>query len=304
MSVIVKRLKSNSMEIYVKGAPEVMLEICDKSSCKCDCLCHDHAAHFCICFAVPQDYDDLLSYYTKRGYRVIAIAGKSIEGLSWLKAQRMKRFVFPHSAQICSGSLFRFQGASGIWSQVSGPRHIRKSTQAGDDACYTSITICSSGLQNDYRRQSTYCCQCRKGMQPHRAGRPCFLTHFCARSVLHNILYWVKVYAQAATAGNASTPASKLVWSSMDDPAWKLEPYSLKPMSPPPHHAVEVDELTYQDYSLVVTGDVFRWMINYSPLETLQRVRQANGCPVELLIKGVDAGQDTDICQDVSRRKE
>jgi hypothetical protein len=40
---------------------------------------------------VPQDYDDLLSYYTRRGYRVIAMAGKSIEGLSWLKAQRMKR---------------------------------------------------------------------------------------------------------------------------------------------------------------------------------------------------------------------
>jgi len=36
----------------------------------------------------------LLSYYTKRGYRVIAIAGKSIEGLSWLKAQKMKRLVF------------------------------------------------------------------------------------------------------------------------------------------------------------------------------------------------------------------
>lgn len=42
---------------------------------------------------VPDDYDDLLSYYTKRGYRVIAIAGKSIEGLSWLKAQKMKRHV-------------------------------------------------------------------------------------------------------------------------------------------------------------------------------------------------------------------
>ena len=40
---------------------------------------------------VPNDYDDLLSYYTKRGYRVIAIAGKSLEGLSWLKAQRLKR---------------------------------------------------------------------------------------------------------------------------------------------------------------------------------------------------------------------
>ena len=35
MSVIVKRLKSTSMEIYVKGAPEVMVDICDKSSCRC-----------------------------------------------------------------------------------------------------------------------------------------------------------------------------------------------------------------------------------------------------------------------------
>jgi hypothetical protein len=43
--------------------------------------------------SVPYDYEDLLSYYTKRGYRVIAIAGKSIETLSWLKAQRMKRSV-------------------------------------------------------------------------------------------------------------------------------------------------------------------------------------------------------------------
>ena len=33
MSVIVKRLKSNTMEVYVKGAPEVMREICEKDSC-------------------------------------------------------------------------------------------------------------------------------------------------------------------------------------------------------------------------------------------------------------------------------
>ena len=28
-----KRLKSNTMEVYVKGAPEVMAEICEKDSC-------------------------------------------------------------------------------------------------------------------------------------------------------------------------------------------------------------------------------------------------------------------------------
>ena len=57
----------------------------------------------------------------------------------------------------------------------------------------------------------------------------------------------------------------------MDDPTWQLDSYSLKPHPPPPRHTVEGD-LDYPDYSLVITGDVFRWMINYAPLETLQRV--------------------------------
>lgn len=34
MSVVVKRLKSSNMEIYVKGAPEVMAEICERNSCR------------------------------------------------------------------------------------------------------------------------------------------------------------------------------------------------------------------------------------------------------------------------------
>jgi len=58
----------------------------------------------------------------------------------------------------------------------------------------------------------------------------------------------------------------------MDEPSWKLDNYSLKPLEPPPHYTVESDELDYHDYSLVISGDVFRWMINYAPLETLQRV--------------------------------
>lgn len=58
----------------------------------------------------------------------------------------------------------------------------------------------------------------------------------------------------------------------MDDPAWKLDDYSLKPLTPPLHHSVDADMVDYQDYALAVTGDVFRWMINNAPLETLQRV--------------------------------
>ena len=58
----------------------------------------------------------------------------------------------------------------------------------------------------------------------------------------------------------------------MDDFTWKLDHYSLKPLTPPLRYTVETDEINYQDYSLVITGDVFRWIVNYAPLETLQRV--------------------------------
>ena len=72
--------------------------------------------------------------------------------------------------------------------------------------------------------------------------------------------------------GGPHTPMSKLEWFCMDEPAWKLDDYSLKPLTPPAHRTVESDHVDYHDYALVVTGDVFRWMINHAPLETVQRV--------------------------------
>jgi cation-transporting P-type ATPase 13A2 len=58
----------------------------------------------------------------------------------------------------------------------------------------------------------------------------------------------------------------------MDEPGWKLDDYSLKPLAPPEHHTVNADHVEYQDYALAISGDVFRWMINHAPRETLQRV--------------------------------
>lgn len=41
--------------------------------------------------AVPVDFDDLLSQYTHKGYRVIACAAKYEPKLSWMKVQKMTR---------------------------------------------------------------------------------------------------------------------------------------------------------------------------------------------------------------------
>ncbi|KAI8057924.1 hypothetical protein BDF22DRAFT_724886 [Syncephalis plumigaleata] len=72
MSVLVKQLGQQCTAAYVKGAPEVMKEICRPDT-------------------LPDDFDKLLATYTHRGYRVIACAGKSMDQLSWVKSQRIKR---------------------------------------------------------------------------------------------------------------------------------------------------------------------------------------------------------------------
>lgn len=69
--------------------------------------------------------------------------------------------------------------------------------------------------------------------------------------------------------GGPHTARSRVEWTSIDDPNIKLDHYTLKP---PPRDMADSDEMLYHDYGLVVTGDVFRWMINHAPVETLQRV--------------------------------
>lgn len=214
MSVIVKRLRSTSMEIYVKGAPEVMGDICDKDS-------------------FPGDYDDLLSYYTKRGYRVIAIAGKSIEGLSWLKAQKMKREQAESGLRFLGLIIFENKVKSGTTPAIQALRnaHLACRMITGDNPL-TAVSV----------------------------ARECGLINQAAH-----------VFSPAFIEGGPEVPLSRLEWSSMDEFSWKLDPYTLKPLSLP-HQFGEQDNLEYQDYSLVITGDVFRWMINHAPLETLQRM--------------------------------
>jgi cation-transporting ATPase 13A3/4/5 len=71
-SVIVRQHGDPGASIYVKGAPEVMKDICTPSS-------------------IPDDFDDLLSYYTHKGFRVIACASKYVSRLSWDEIQNMDR---------------------------------------------------------------------------------------------------------------------------------------------------------------------------------------------------------------------
>lgn len=219
MTVIVKRLKSSSMEIYCKGAPEVMPDICDPAS-------------------FPLDYDDMLSYYTRNGFRVIAIAGKSVEGLTWLKAQRMRREVAESDLQFLGFIVFENKLKPGTAPNIHTLRaaHIACRMVTGDNV-RTAISV----------------------------ARECGL-----------ISHSASVYIPTFIPGTGFGEESRLDWSSVDDERHKLDEYTLKPISQETM-ALDTAELEITDYQLALTGDVFKWMLEYAPLEAMNR----------MLVKGV-----------------
>ncbi|CAG9762834.1 unnamed protein product [Ceutorhynchus assimilis] len=73
MSVICKDLVSPNMFAYTKGAPEKLFALC-------------------IPDTLPKDFQTRLSFYTARGYRVIALAHKNLPTkFKWKDAQKAKR---------------------------------------------------------------------------------------------------------------------------------------------------------------------------------------------------------------------
>ncbi|XP_023726909.1 probable cation-transporting ATPase 13A3 isoform X2 [Cryptotermes secundus] len=73
MSVIARALGSSHMTLYTKGAPEKIQTLCRKET-------------------VPGNFDSLLMEYTLTGYRVIALAYKTLAPkFSWKQAQRINR---------------------------------------------------------------------------------------------------------------------------------------------------------------------------------------------------------------------
>ena len=89
--------------------------------------------------------------------------------------------------------------------------------------------------------------------------------------------------------GNSVDPKSRLSWESTDDPAYQLDENTLmvrplypltsfpcansqKPL-PFPDISVPYSKFNMPNYSVAVSGDVFRWVVDYGSEEVLNRVR-------------------------------
>uniref|UniRef100_H3AWA2 Polyamine-transporting ATPase 13A3 n=1 Tax=Latimeria chalumnae TaxID=7897 RepID=H3AWA2_LATCH len=71
MSVVARVLGEKRMDVYLKGAPEVVASLCKKET-------------------VPEDFTEVLESYTKQGFRVIAMAHRKLESkLTWHRVQNV-----------------------------------------------------------------------------------------------------------------------------------------------------------------------------------------------------------------------
>lgn len=208
-SVIVRQFGKQSGDVYVKGAPECMGDICRAES-------------------FPRDYDEQLAYYTHKGYRVIGCATRHIPKLNWVKVQKMKREEVESGLDFVGFIIFENKlkpTTAGVLQELLDS-NIGAIMCTGDNIL-TAISV----------------------------GRQCGLLDPTAHC-------YVPRFAQ----GGPGDPKACLSWESIDNSAFRLNEKTLLPLPP----SVEADaSLPYdisnmRNYSLAVSGDVFRWLIDFA----------------------------------------
>ncbi|GAB7347984.1 hypothetical protein MBLNU459_g5485t1 [Dothideomycetes sp. NU459] len=216
-SVVVRQFGDRSGDVYVKGAPECMKEICRPES-------------------FPPDYEELLSYYTHRGFRVIACATKHIFKLNWLKVQKMSREEAESNLEFAGFIIFENKlkpTTTGVIEELRDA-HIRTVMCTGDNI----LTAISVARECSLIDRSAHC----------------FVPHF--------------------VEGDSRTALSRLAWESVDNPVYQLDENTLKPLPPPADHdsSLPYDVSNLRNYSVAVSGDVFRWIIDFASPKVLREM--------------------------------
>ncbi|KAI5790094.1 hypothetical protein EDC01DRAFT_616492 [Geopyxis carbonaria] len=215
-SVIVKKFRASGGDVYLKGAPECMIDICNPSS-------------------FPAGFHELLEHYTRSGYRVIACATKHIESLSWIKAQKMKRETAESNLTFTGFIIFenKLKDTTAHTIDELSRASIRKVMCTGDNIL-TAISV----------------------------AKNCRLIHDSVVFVPHFI------------NGDSHNPNSSLTWQSTDDTPTMLDEKTLLPLPTSTGFNVSgpYNMHNMQNYCLAVTGDVFRWIIDYASEDYINRM--------------------------------
>ncbi|KNG82285.1 putative P-type ATPase [Aspergillus nomiae NRRL 13137] len=216
-SVIVRQFGDNGASIFVKGAPESVRAICLPDS-------------------LPQDFEDILSQYTHKGYRVIACAARYEQKLSWMKVQKMTRGDAESDLEFVGFIIFENKLKQATTETITelNQAGIRNVMCTGDNIL-TAVSVARE------------CGMVSKSEQ-------CFIPHI-VEDRSHGL-------------------ASSLCWENVDNPALKLDPSTLMPSvnSTDLDLSIPVNVFNIHNFSLAVSGEVFRWILDFGDETVLQRM--------------------------------
>jgi cation-transporting ATPase 13A3/4/5 len=190
----------------------------------------------CRTESFPADYEELLGFYTHRGFRVIACATKVMPKLNWVKVQKMSRAEAESNLDFVGFIIFenKLKDATTDVIDELGRANLRRVMCTGDNIL-TAISVARE-------------CNLIDSMAH------CFVPHF--------------------VEGDSKTALSKLVWQSVDNSIYHLDENTLKPLPPPvdADASLPYDINNLRDYSLAISGDAFRWIIDFAPERILREM--------------------------------
>ncbi|KAG4304603.1 hypothetical protein PORY_001996 [Pneumocystis oryctolagi] len=216
MSVIVKEFDSPNMQVYLKGAPEIIKDVCRLDS-------------------LPDNYDEVLSYYTSHGFRVIACAMKTLFGISWIETQKMKRDEIEKDLLFIGFIIFenRLKPMSSKTIDILNKANIRSVICTGDNIL-TSINV----------------------------SKKC------------NIIQKNEHVYMATIHGDVNSPDAKIIWENTENSEMLLDSNTLIPQYSlsNPKDSSYYGTCFSENYSLAITGDIFKWMIDFSPSDVFEKM--------------------------------
>ncbi|KAJ5693339.1 cation-transporting ATPase [Penicillium macrosclerotiorum] len=190
----------------------------------------------CAPETLPSDYDEYLNYYTHKGYRVIACATKYERKLSWMKVQKLSRAEAESNLEFVGFIIFENKlkpSTSSVISELN-QAGIRNVMCTGDNIL-TAISVARECEMIGLKEQV-------------------FIPHFMEEPGL--------------------VTKTSLLWESVDNPDMKLDPRTLLPVdiTPETDPSVPGNSLQDRNYCIAVTGDVFRWMVDFGNEDVLKKV--------------------------------
>ncbi|KAK1760725.1 hypothetical protein QBC47DRAFT_355886 [Echria macrotheca] len=213
-SVVVRAFGQKAGDIFVKGAPECMREICRPETY----------------------YEEQLAHYTHSGYRVIGCATKHLKKLSWVKAQKMTRQDVESDLEFVGFIIFENKlkpPTAGVIQELL-ESNIGTVMVTGDNI----LTAISVARECNMISKTAHC----------------FVPRFIA--------------------GHSRDPNASLQWESIDNSMYQLDSNTLLPLPAPPEGdaSLPYDISNLRNYSVAVSGDVFRWVVDYAPPEVMRRM--------------------------------